>query len=100
MQKETLAAQREIVQGYYNRIFLQKPDLETILQWLESDLQYLSQEDALEDVKDIIMNYDPHEVSQVQCFVCNHLWVAVRPKGVKKLECPNCKGMVDFENVK
>lgn len=99
MQKEILAAQREIVQGYYNRIFLQKPDLGTILQWLESDLEYLSQEDAVECANDIIMNYDPHEVSQVKCLVCEHSWVAVRPKGVKKLECPNCQGMVDFEDV-
>ncbi len=99
MEKEILAAQREIVQGYYNRVFMQKPDLETILQWLESDLEYLSQEDAVEGVKDIIMNYDPHEVSQVKCSVCNHSWTAVRPKGLQKLECPNCEGLVDFENV-
>lgn len=99
MQKEILAAQREIVQGYYNRICTQNPNLETILQWLESDLEYLSQEDAVEGVKDMIMNYDPHEVSQVKCCVCSHSWVAVRPKGLKKLECPNCEGMVDFENI-
>lgn len=59
MQKEILAAQREIVQGYYIIIFQQKPDLETILQWLESDLEFLSQGDAVENVKDII-NFDPH----------------------------------------
>lgn len=98
MQKEILAAQREIVQGYYNRIFHQKPDLETILQWLESDLEFLSQGDAVESVKDII-NYDPHEISHVKCDVCQHRWVAVRPKGVEKLECPNCSGFVYFENV-
>jgi Protein of unknown function (DUF2829) len=54
MQKEILAAQREIIQGYYIRIFQQRPDLETILQWLESDLTFLSQGDAIETVKDII----------------------------------------------
>ena len=97
MQKEILAAQREIVQGYYIRIFHQKPDLETILQWLESDLEFLSQGDAVEAVKDII-NSDPHEVSQVECDVCQHKWIAVRPQGLEKLECPNCGGMVGFED--
>lgn len=43
--------------------------------------------------------WGPHEVSQVKCSVCNHSWAAVRPKGVQKLECPNCGGMVYFENV-
>jgi hypothetical protein len=99
MQKKILAAQREIVQGYYNRIIMQKPDLEIILQWLENDLEYLSQEDAVEGVNDIIMNYHPHEVSKVECSVCKHSWVAVRQKGLQKLECPNCELMVDFENV-
>ncbi len=55
--KDILAAQREIIQGYYFRIFNQKPELEAILQWLESDLEYLSMEDAVEGVKDIVMNY-------------------------------------------
>ena len=100
MSKDVLLVQREIIQGYYNRIVVQKPDLETILQWLESDLEYLLQEDAVEVVKDMVMNYDPHEVSQVKCSVCNNSWVAVRPKGLQKLECPNCSNMVYFENIK
>lgn len=100
MTKEILTVQREIVQGYYNRIFFEKPSVETIMQWLESDLEHLSQEDTVEAAKDIIMNYDPHEVSKVECCICKHSWVAVRPKGVERLECPNCKCMVDFENVK
>lgn len=91
--KEILAAQREIIQGYYNRIAIQNPSIETIIEWLESDLEYLKMEDAVEGTKDIIMNYDPHEVSTIICDVCSHQWVAVRPKGTPQLECPNCQFM-------
>jgi hypothetical protein len=42
---------------------------------------------------------EPHEVSQVQCDLCSHSWVAVRPEGLEKLECPNCGNMVQFENL-
>jgi hypothetical protein len=52
--KFILEAQREIIQGYYIRIFNERPELETILQWLEKDLEFLSQEDAIEEVKDIL----------------------------------------------
>jgi hypothetical protein len=97
MSKEILAAQREIIQGYYARIFHQKPDLETMLQWFEDDLEYLAQEDAVEGAKDIIMNYDPHEVGEVECNLLKHTWVAVRPKGVDELECPNCSGMTEIQ---
>ena len=41
----------------------------------------------------------PHEVSKVKCDLCNHEWVAVRPEGLIKLECPNCGNMVYFENI-
>jgi len=43
--------------------------------------------------------YDPHEASKVRCDLCSYEWVAVRPKGLKKLECPNCSNMVHFENI-
>jgi hypothetical protein len=46
-----------------------------------------------------IENYDPHEVSKVQCDLCSHQWIAVRPEGLKRLECPNCGNLVTFENV-
>ena len=88
--KEKLAIQREIIQGYFNRIVMTSPSIESIIEWLEDDLEYLKMEDAVEGVKDIVMNYNPHEVSEVSCGVCNHKWVAVRPEGVKQLECPNC----------
>lgn len=42
---------------------------------------------------------EPHEVSKVKCDLCNYSWVAVRPEGLTKLECPNCGNMVHFENV-
>lgn len=45
------------------------------------------------------MENDPHEVSKVQCDLCNYQWIAVRPEGLTKLECPNCSNMVQFENV-
>jgi len=42
--------------------------------------------------------YDPHEASLVKCDICSHEWVATRPAGLTKLECPNCLNMVQFEN--
>jgi hypothetical protein len=41
---------------------------------------------------------DPHEVSKVSCDICTYSWVAVRPAGLTKLECPNCGGVNNFEN--
>ena len=45
--EERLKGQREIIQGYYLRIHYQKPDLETIMDWLEDDLRTLGMEDTL-----------------------------------------------------
>lgn len=42
---------------------------------------------------------DPHEVSKVKCDLCGFGWIAVRPEGLEKLECPNCANMVYFENI-
>jgi DNA-directed RNA polymerase subunit M/transcription elongation factor TFIIS len=42
---------------------------------------------------------DQHEASMVKCDLCSYKWVAVRPKGLIKLECPNCGNMVHFENI-
>jgi uncharacterized phage protein (TIGR01671 family) len=39
------------------------------------------------------------EVSQVKCDLCGKEWTAVRLQGLQKLECPNCKNMVLFENL-
>lgn len=39
------------------------------------------------------------DVSMVQCDLCNHKWVAVRPQGLKELECPNCNNVTTFENI-
>jgi len=41
---------------------------------------------------------DPHEVSTVKCDLCSYEWIAVRPAGVEKLECPNCGNITHFEN--
>lgn len=41
----------------------------------------------------------PTEVSTVKCDLCSKEWVAVRPEGLIKLECPNCGNMVHFYNV-
>ena len=31
------------------------------------------------------------EVSKVMCSLCGNDWIALRPEGVDKLECKNCK---------
>ena len=41
----------------------------------------------------------PCESSLVECSICTHRWVAVRPKNITKLECPNCSNTVVFENI-
>jgi len=40
---------------------------------------------------------DPHEVSTVKCDLCGKVWIAVRPEGLVKLECPNCQNIVHYE---
>ena len=40
-----------------------------------------------------------YEVSLVKCDLCNHKWTAVRIAGLEILQCPNCKNMVNFENL-
>lgn len=103
MKAEIIQAQREIIQGYYIRIG-STPNItvEDIMQMLESDLQYIREETLLLDAENIINApidpIDPHEVSKVKCDVCNYGWVAVRPLGLTKLECPQCGGLCSFEN--
>ena len=46
-----------------------------------------------------INHKDPHEVSNVKCDLCGKEWLAVRPEGIIKLECPNCHNNVNFENI-
>ena len=41
---------------------------------------------------------DTHEVSKVECYLCAYEWIAVRPDGTKKLECPLCGNITSFEN--
>jgi hypothetical protein len=43
-------------------------------------------------------NEPTYEVSNVKYDVCNYNWVAVRPEGLIRLECPHCGGMRGFEN--
>ena len=40
-----------------------------------------------------------HEASLVKCDCCGHEWVAVRPKGLVKLECPECMTLRFFDDV-
>ena len=42
---------------------------------------------------------DRHDVSKVKCDLCSYQWIAVRPTGVEKLECPSCKNICHFENI-
>lgn len=43
-------------------------------------------------------NPEKTEVSSVICDICGHEWVAVRPEGLTKLECPSCENLCGFEN--
>lgn len=38
-------------------------------------------------------------VGNVRCDLCSHIWIAVRPAELSKLECPNCGNMVEFIGV-
>ena len=40
-----------------------------------------------------------HVASKVQCSLCSFYWIAVRPNGVEKLECPNCKNVCSYEDI-
>jgi hypothetical protein len=35
--------------------------------------------------------------SKVKCDLCTHNWIAVFPYNCEKLECPNCRNMVNYE---
>lgn len=94
--KEVVDAQREIIQGYYNWIFLDKPNTEQILDRLEIDLNYVRGEQIVLDAENIIK--EKTEVSLVKCDTCQYQWVAVRPEGLLKLECPKCGNNCGFEN--
>lgn len=98
MTKEELYAKKEVVQGYYNRIIMQTPTIEQILIWLEKDIEYLRMEGLNIEAGEIIKN-DPHEASMVKCDICGNTWMAVRPAGLVKLQCPNCLNMCSFENI-
>lgn len=66
--------------------------------WCECDghfIEILNIEEIIQDEGD----NDPHEVSIVKCDLCGYEWVAVRPAGLIKLECPNCGNVVYFENL-
>ena len=43
---------------------------------------------------------EPYEASIVMCDLCTHKWVAVRPVGTSKLECPNCHRVGGFDEGK
>jgi len=60
MKAEVIQAQREIIQGYYNRIVMQQPDLETIIQWLEDDLQTIRIDNIVLDAENIINPTNPN----------------------------------------
>ena len=83
----TTSKYQQVIQCSMN-IWILK-DKEKVIKWKE-----LSSEDA----ENITNTYkDPHEVSEVKCDVCNYRWVAVRPEGLTKLECPKCGGLRSFE---
>jgi hypothetical protein len=61
--------------------------------------EYSSDEKVIDIARLFIKDYDPHEASKVKCDLCSIMWIAVRPKGINKLECPYCNNMVHFENI-
>jgi transposase-like protein len=84
MKAEIIQAQREIIQGYYNRIVMQQPDIKTIIQWLEDDLQTIRMDNIVLNAENIInAPIYPHEVSKVKCDASNYYLAAA---------CPSCKG--------
>lgn len=96
---EIIQSQLEIIQGYYNRIVMQKPDIETVILWLEDDLKTIRANNLVLCADNIINPVkDKFEVSKVKCDICNYSWVAVRPFGLEKLECPKCGNLSSFEN--
>lgn len=38
--------------------------------------------------------------AQVMCNCCSHIWIAVYPAELEKLECPNCENMTIFNVIK
>ena len=97
MNKDVTNAQREIIQGYYIRISKERPSIEEILNWLEDDLQEIRMDDLVNEAESIISEPDTHhDVSIVICDLCGCEWVAVRPTGVTKLQCPNCDKLSTF----
>ena len=85
-QQQIIDAQLFIIQGYYNKIVLDKLSVCDILNMLEADRAFLQGEQNVLAASSFINNYDPHEVSTVKCDLCSLKWVAVRPEGVEKLE--------------
>lgn len=61
--------------------------------------EYSSDEKVVDIARLFVHKYDPHEASKVRCDLCNYEWLAVRPRGVLVLECPNCKNISSFENI-
>lgn len=61
--------------------------------------EYEAEERIRDIIKQLIPDYDPHEASKVECGLCGHTWIAVRPQGLTELQCPNCKNMTQFENI-
>lgn len=33
----------------------------------------------------------PHKAGQAECVSCRHVWTAVAPEPVERLECPSCQ---------
>jgi hypothetical protein len=91
MNADIIEAQKELLRGYYLKIHYEKPDWNTVMQWIEADLQTLEMDSAVVLAENILS--DRFEVSTVVCSHCKYSWVAVRPCGTGKLECPECKRM-------
>ena len=45
------------------------------------------------------INVHGWSVGLVECDICTHRWVGVRPANLTQLECPNCRQMAQFEEI-
>jgi hypothetical protein len=96
---EVLKAQLLIIRSYYSRIIMQQPNIDTIISWLQDDLNSLQMNQTLLFANNILEENSPHEASEVKCDACSYTWIAVRPLDTEQLECPNCSNTTNFENI-
>lgn len=59
--------------------------------------QYDNEEISISRFVELINKPEMWAAGEVECELCGHSWVAVRPADVENLECPNCENFVTIE---